>query len=128
VGGVQPFDGVPPVVPVDQVVPLGDEVAERAAVVAERDAAVHAAGGLPDEGRAVEVLVDFAPVLDPNGHGPVGGQLPFGDLEEAFGVGHGLSSLLSRVLRCQDWAAAMMASAASRPSRSASATAARTRL
>ena len=43
VGGVQPLDGLVPVVAVDQVVPVGDEVAERAAVVAERDAAVHAA-------------------------------------------------------------------------------------
>ena len=42
VGGVQPLDRVAPVVAVDQVVPVGDQVAERAAVVAERDAAVHA--------------------------------------------------------------------------------------
>ena len=43
---VQPVDRVPPVVAVDEVVPVGDQVAERAAVVAERDAAVHAAPGL----------------------------------------------------------------------------------
>ena len=46
VGGVEPLDRVAPVVAVDEVVPVGDEVAERAAVVAERDAAVHAAPGL----------------------------------------------------------------------------------
>ena len=46
VGGVQALDRVAPVVAVDEVVPVGDEVAERAAVVAERDAAVHAAPGL----------------------------------------------------------------------------------
>jgi len=46
VRGVQPLDGITPVVAVDEVVPVGDEVAERAAVVAERDAAVHAAPGL----------------------------------------------------------------------------------
>ena len=46
VGGVQPLDRVAPVVAVDEVVPVGDEVAERAAVVAERDAAVHAPAGL----------------------------------------------------------------------------------
>src|SRR6185437_2636518 len=40
VGRVQPVGRGGPVRPVDQVVPLGDEVAERAAVVAERDAAV----------------------------------------------------------------------------------------
>ncbi len=46
VGGVEAVDGLAPVVPVDEVVPVGDEVAERAAVVAERDAAVHAAARL----------------------------------------------------------------------------------
>ena len=49
VGGVEPLDRVAPVVAVDEVVPVGDEVAERAAVVAERDAAVHAAPGLGHE-------------------------------------------------------------------------------
>ena len=34
----------PPLVAVDQVVPVGDQVAERAALVAERDPAVHAPG------------------------------------------------------------------------------------
>ena len=46
VRGVQAVDGVAPVVAVDEVVPVRDQVAERAAVVAERDAAVHAAPGL----------------------------------------------------------------------------------
>ena len=46
VGRVQALDRVAPVVAVDEVVPVGDEVAERAAVVAERDAAVHAPPGL----------------------------------------------------------------------------------
>ena len=35
-----------PVAPPREVVPLGDEVAERTTVVAERDSAVHAAAGL----------------------------------------------------------------------------------
>ena len=43
---VQPLDGLLPVVAPDQVVPLRDQVAQRAALVAERDAAVHAAAGL----------------------------------------------------------------------------------
>jgi hypothetical protein len=50
VGGVQPFDGLAPVVAIDEVVPVRDEVAERATVVAERDAAVHAARRLGLEG------------------------------------------------------------------------------
>src|SRR5207253_3014838 len=46
VGRVQTLDRGVPVVAPDQVVPLRDEVAQRAALVTERDAAVHAATGL----------------------------------------------------------------------------------
>ena len=46
VGGVQPVDGIAPVLAVDEVVPVGDQVPQRTAVVAEGDAAVHAARGL----------------------------------------------------------------------------------
>ena len=46
VRGVEALDGIVPVVAVDEVVPVRDQVAERAAVVAERDAAVHAPPGL----------------------------------------------------------------------------------
>src|SRR6266849_1772247 len=54
---VQPVGRGRPVGPVDEVVPLGYEVAERAAVVAERDAAVHAARRLPLGPLAGERLV-----------------------------------------------------------------------
>ena len=74
-------------VPADQVVPLGDEVAQRAAVVAERDAAVHAPGGLGAEVLDGERLVDLVPVLQPHRHGPAGRQLPL-VLEEAGRVTH----------------------------------------
>ena len=46
VGRVQALDGRAALVAPGEVVPLRDQVAERAAVVAERDAAVHAAAGL----------------------------------------------------------------------------------
>src|ERR1700761_1930373 len=46
VGGVQLLDRVAPLVAVDEGVPVRDEVAQRAALMAERDAAVHAAGAL----------------------------------------------------------------------------------
>src|SRR5262249_29895891 len=42
VGRVQPLDGVTPAVLVDEIVPVGDQVAERAALMTERNAAVHA--------------------------------------------------------------------------------------
>ncbi len=75
VGGVQALDGVAPVVAVDEVVPVGDEVAERAAVVAERDAAVHAATGLERELVGRERLVDLLPVAQAHRHRPAGRRL-----------------------------------------------------
>src|SRR5207302_4092330 len=50
VGVVEAGDGALPVVLVDEVVPFGDEVAQGAAVVAEGNAAVHAAGALLADG------------------------------------------------------------------------------
>ena len=76
VGGVQPIDGVVPVLAIDEVVPVGDQVAERAAVVAERDPAVHAASGLQLQLVLGEVLVDLLPVPQSNRNGPVVRQLP----------------------------------------------------
>ena len=71
VRGVQPVDRVAPVVAVDEVVPVGDQVAERAAVVAERDAAVHAPPGLGlQRARRGNVLVDLLPVAQPHRHRP----------------------------------------------------------
>ena len=69
VGRVQPLDRALPVVAPDQVVPLRDDVPERAALVAERDAAVHAAAGLlgddRQQGPPGSAGVDLVPVLDP---------------------------------------------------------------
>ena len=76
VGGVQALDGLAPAVAVDEVVPVRDQVAERAAVVAERDAAVHAAAGLGPQVVLGERLVDLLPVLEPHRHRPPRGQLP----------------------------------------------------
>ena len=74
VRGVQAVDRFAPVFAVDEVVPVRDEVAERAAVVAERDAAIHAAPGLFTQFRAVERLVHLAPVSDTHGDGPALGR------------------------------------------------------
>jgi hypothetical protein len=46
IGLVQPVDRVPPSIVVDEIVPVRDQIAERAALMAERDAAVHAARAL----------------------------------------------------------------------------------
>jgi hypothetical protein len=64
VRGVQPVARRAPVLAVGVVVPLGDEVPERTAVVAERDAAVHAAAGLlADDRQQGAGDVDLVPVL-----------------------------------------------------------------
>ena len=70
VGRVQPLDRVAPVVAVHEVVPVGDQVPERAAAVAERDPAVHAAAGLGHERVARERLVHLVPVVEAHRHGP----------------------------------------------------------
>ena len=75
VRGVQPLDRLAPPVPVDEVVPVRDQVAERAAVVAERDAAVHAPAGLGPQVVLGERLVDLFPVLQPHRHRPPRRQL-----------------------------------------------------
>ncbi len=101
VGGVQAVDRVAPVVAVDEVVPVGDEVAERAAVVAERDAAVHAAAGLLLERLAGERLVDLPPVEQAHRHRPARRGLAT-PLEESGGLTHRATSPLpSRAPRCR---------------------------
>ncbi len=88
VGGVQPLDGVAPAVPVDQVVPLGDQIAQRTPVVAERNSAVHAPGRLVLQRVVGEVLVDLVPVPQTQRDRPALRGLAMGDLEEAARVSH----------------------------------------
>src|ERR1035438_3176427 len=64
VGGVQLPHGVVPAAMVDEVVPIGNQVGERATGVAERNPAIHAASGLAAQVRLGERAIDFKPVLD----------------------------------------------------------------
>ena len=75
VGGMQPLDGLAPAVAVHEVVPVRDEVAERTAVVAEGDAAVHAPSGLLLQLAFRKGLVDLFPVPQADGYGPPRRQL-----------------------------------------------------
>ncbi len=84
---VEAVDRLPPVVPVDQVVPVGDEVPERAALVAEGDAAVHAPGRLLLELRHRPGQEHLPPVAEPLGDRPVGLLVPC-ELEEAGDLAH----------------------------------------
>ena len=88
VGGVEPLDGIPPVALVHQVVPVGNEVAEGASVVAERNAAVHAAAGLLAERVVRERFVDLPPVAEADRNRSPIRELPV-VLEESPCVAHG---------------------------------------
>src|ERR1700687_4061943 len=87
---VDAVDGLAPAVPVDEVVPVGDQVAERAALVAEGDAAVHAARALLLELVRLEGQVDLLPVVDALDDGTPLGCLAL-DLEKAGDLAHGRS-------------------------------------
>ena len=85
---VQLVDRVAPAALVDQVVPVRDQVAERAAVVAERDAALHAAGALARGLVLRQDLEDLAVVVDARARIPLrGGHAR--DLQEGPELAHG---------------------------------------
>ena len=86
---MESLDGVLPVALPGKSVPLGDEVAERAAGVTERDAAVHAAAGLALQLRDLLLLVDLFPVPDAHGHRSAGRELALAGVEKALGISHG---------------------------------------
>src|SRR5690606_27467785 len=71
VGAVQYLDGADPVLPVHQVVEVRDDVVDRAAVVAERRAAVHAARALDLRLLLVEADDELLVVLHALGDGLV---------------------------------------------------------
>jgi hypothetical protein len=58
-----------------EVVPLWDQIAQRATVMAEGNAAVHAASGLASDYRWVALFIDFFPVHDANRNGSALGSL-----------------------------------------------------
>ena len=65
---VQPLDRRLPAIAVDQIVPVGNQIAQRASLMAERDAAVHAPRALLLQLLPRIRQVDFVPVLQALGH------------------------------------------------------------
>ena len=63
VGRVQRLDRALPVLAVDEVVPVGNDVVDRAAAHAERDAAIHAARALDRRRLVGQARNELAPVL-----------------------------------------------------------------
>ena len=92
---VKPLDRLVPAVSVDEVVPVGDQVAERTTVVAEGDAAVHAPTGLVAQLLFGERLVNLVPVEQPHGDGASRRPAPR-PLEKAGDITHGTTPSLAR--------------------------------
>ncbi len=80
-----------PAVPVDEVVPIGDEVAERTATVAERDAALHAARRLRPQLGERQRADELAHVADPLGGRPLRRLAP-ADAHESTDLPHQAAS------------------------------------
>ena len=94
VRGVQTVTGGVPAAATHQIVPLRDEVAQRAARgsgVAERNSAVHAPAGLladlPGALMRVLLFVDLSPVADALVHRPFGG-LDLHHLKKSLRISH----------------------------------------
>ena len=77
----------PPLVAIDQVVPVRDQVVDRAALVAERNAAIHAARRLLAQLRLRQRLDEFVPGLAAHLRLVVAAVVPL-DLEKAGRLAH----------------------------------------
>ena len=69
VGGVQLADGVFPAAAIDEIVPVGDEVADGTSRLAEGDAAIHAARALLADLVFGKILINLEPVVHALEHG-----------------------------------------------------------
>jgi len=87
VGGVKVARRLLPVGVIDEVVPVGDLVVDRAALVAIGDAAIHAAGGLLGHLRIAERHEELAVMADAIGRRLVAPVLPL-DLEKSRDLSH----------------------------------------
>jgi hypothetical protein len=102
VGRVQALDRVAPASPIDQIVPVGDDVPERAALVAEGDAAVHAARPLSSQLVLGELALELAPILQALLDRPAVRQVPL-DLEESGDLSHQAPVPTMRVQCSPSW-------------------------
>ena len=73
---MEPVEGGAPLVAIDQIVPVGDQVAERTALMAERNAAVHATGALSAKLVLGERRINLKVVVQALRDRPPDGQLP----------------------------------------------------
>ena len=85
---VQPVAGLAPLVAIDQVVPVGNDVSQRAAGVAKRNAAVHAPRALRLQFLRRQDLEKLVVMLESLGHGLLG-HVVAAILHESANVTHG---------------------------------------
>ena len=65
VGGMQLADSFLPAPAINEIIPVRNEIVHRAAGVAERHTAIHAAGSLVAKSLLGEILIDLEPVVHP---------------------------------------------------------------
>src|SRR5258708_2250145 len=87
IGRVQLPDCVLPASPIDQVVPVRDDVVYRASGVAERNTAIHAARALITQFRLRKVLINLKPIVKSFRYRAAGRQLA-SMLHESGGLTH----------------------------------------
>ena len=87
VRSVELLEGFLPTVAIDEVVPVRDEVPDRTAVMTERDAALHAAGGLLAQLDERQRADELAEVADALGRRPLG-RLDAVQVEEGADLAH----------------------------------------
>src|ERR1700687_5150531 len=85
--GVQLADGFLPASAIDKIVPVRNEIADRASGLAEWNAAIHAASALLAQLFFWKILIDLKPVVDPLVHWPAWSQFPR-VVHEARGLAH----------------------------------------
>ena len=89
---MQALNGFPPVIPIDQIIPIGNDVAERATLMAKRNATVHAALCLLSKLLFWKISIDFLPVPKPLGNRPAV-RSDTADLEKTARISHAAPAL-----------------------------------
>ena len=88
IGGMQALRRFLSFIPPGEVIPLGDEVSQRAALVAERHPTIHAASGLALEHCLFLPLINFFPVHDAHRYRAPGLGDAFAVLQETLRISH----------------------------------------
>ena len=71
VRGMQTFNRIFPVIAIDKIVPVGNQVAKRAAVITEWNTTIHTATCLTIEFVSIKRFVHLFPVTQAHRHGPM---------------------------------------------------------